>query len=253
MHSVKRRTIIQLLPVLLNSLISSDVGSATAAYEQGPATFALMFTRWMDGNSWSHPTMTGLATACMGGRGWLHSSQISGFRHAQTKNPGPRTFVAIERLNFYVHRYQIERKLIPGTDSSNNYNQATAITEDGQAPSLGWWLEVFCGYRQPVDMELSGIFIPADKVSDYSRALGRMLRDLMIENDLDVIDDLSKTLYRYYPTREANRTEALAALILGKGTYTQEDFLLELPGLTQLSAALKGPTTEDELLEVLKG
>ena len=102
-------------------------------------------------------------------------------------------------------------------------------------------------------MELSGIFIPADKVSDYSRALGRMLRDLMIENDLDVIDDLSKTLYRYYPTREANRTEALAALILGKGTYTQEDFLLELPGLTQLSAALKGPTTEDELLEVLKG
>jgi hypothetical protein len=243
----------QSLPMLVNSLISSDTGSAVTAYERGPATFALMFTRWMDGNSWSHPIMTSLATACMGGgKGWLHSSQISGFRHAQTKNPGPRTFVAIERLNYYVHRYQTEHKLLPGTNSSNNYNTATSITEGGEAPPLGWWLEVFCGYRRPVDMELSGVFIPVDKVEEYSRALGRMLRDLMIENDLDVIDDLSRTLHRHYPTREAERTEAVAELILGRSTYTHEDFLLELPALTQLSAALKGPTTEDALLEALK-
>ena len=60
-------------------------------YAKGRRTFSLLFSRWMDTNEWSH--------ACMGGVRWLHSSQISGLRHNGLENPGPRTFIALERLN----------------------------------------------------------------------------------------------------------------------------------------------------------
>ena len=57
-------------------------------YEKGLHTFSILFTRWMDSNDWSHPIMVSLAKGAMGGTGWLHSSQISGLRHAKLRSPG---------------------------------------------------------------------------------------------------------------------------------------------------------------------
>lgn len=234
-------------------LISEEPGSAVTAYSSGPRTFSLLFTRWMDGNEWSHPIMTSLATAANGGKNWLHSSQISGFRHASTTNPGPRTFVAIERLNFYVHRYQTQQQLIPGTKSSNNYNYATAITEGGAPPPLGWWFEIFCGYRRPLELDLSTPFIPPDRAEDYSAALGRLIRDLLVAQQYDLVDDLDRLIHRHYPTHEDARVAAFAGMVLGKHAYTADQLLLELPSMTRFTAALEGPATEDDLLNAMKG
>lgn len=210
-----------------------------------------MFSRWMDGNGWSHPTMTQLAAACLGGQGWLHSSQISGLRHAQTKNPGPRTFIAIERLNYFVWRYAESKKLLPNTDSSNNYRDATPILENGQPPSVGWFFEVFCGYRVPTDIVLDTVFIPPDKVDEYCSQLGRLLRKLLAQQNFDLIDDLSVVLHRFYPTHEAQRTGRVEALIRGESRLTQVELQAELLSLSKLTGALGGPATEEELLEAL--
>ena len=59
-----------------------------AAYAEGNHVVARLFSRWMDGKGWSHPTVTRLAKAAPGGKeGWLHSSQIASQRHGETRNP----------------------------------------------------------------------------------------------------------------------------------------------------------------------
>ena len=81
---------------------------ARAKYDQGVRNFALLFTRWMDLNGWSHPVMVALAKSALDGTSWLHSSQISGLRHGKLVSPGPRTFKAIQVLNYYLWLYKTE-------------------------------------------------------------------------------------------------------------------------------------------------
>lgn len=234
------------------SLLSDEPGSAVPAYYSGVKVFARLFSRWMDSNGWSHPVMTSLAACCMDGKGWLHSSQIAGLRHAQTKNPGPRTFVAIERLNYYLWLYTTEKKLLPNTESSRHYVEATPITEDGQPPSLGWFIEVFCGYRLPKDANVDSVFISPDKVQDYCLQLGRLLRRLITQKGFDLLEDRNIVIYRYYPTHEEERVARVEQLIMGEGLLTQEELQAELLSLSKLTGALGGPATEDDLLAALQ-
>lgn len=222
-----------------------------AAYGTGPQVFAQLFKLWMDSNGWSHPVMARLATACMGGQGWLHSSQISSFRRAATSNPGPRTFIGVERLNFYVWRYQKEKLLIPGTESSNDYANARPITENGQLPPLGWFFEVFCGYRVPSDYDLNAVFISEDDALEYSRALGRLIRKMMMDKGLDPVEDISVLLHRSYPIRDKQRTEQMDQLIRGMTTFSPEDLQVSLPAITKLVSDLGGPDEQELLLDLL--
>lgn len=232
--------------------LGEELSSASEAYDQGRQVFARLFTRWMDGNSWSHPVMTRLARGCTGGsEGWLHSSQIANLRHADTRNPGPRTFVAIERLNYYVWRYQNERKLIPGTESSNEYQTAVPILADDQPPGLGWFFEVFCGYRVP-DSVLDPIKVPPDQAIRMSRALGRLLRRLMMDRGMDPVEDLSSVLSRY-TTQESTSLERIRRVTLLTQPLTADELEAELQNLTALVASLGGPcSTEDDLLSQLR-
>lgn len=231
---------------------SDEPGSAVEAFTHGAQVFGRMFARWMDGNSWSHPSMTALAKAAMGGEGWLHSSQISSLRHASTRNPGPRTFVAIERLNYYLWRYQEHHELIPGTKSSNDYKDATPITEDGQPPTLGWFVEVFCGYRMPKDFDMEICQINPERVERYCRQLGRLLRQLMMSGGLDLVEDLGGVLYQHYPTQEKATLDAVRRIVLGGESWEAAELERELPNLAALTRGLGGPATPDELLVELQ-
>jgi len=104
----------------------------------------------MGRNQWSHPVMVALARQVCG-NSWLHNSQISGLRHAGLTSPGPRQFIALEQLNKAINKYQLTSKTIPGTDSSRTYKNTQPIIEAGatESPPLGWFIEVFCGCREP--------------------------------------------------------------------------------------------------------
>jgi hypothetical protein len=229
-------------------------GSAIPAYDEGRAVFARMFTRWMDGNGWSHPVMTKLARGCMGGeQGWLHSSQIASLRAGDSRNPGPRTFVAIERLNYYLYRYVTDRELLPLSTSSNDYREAAPILEADKPPGLGWFVEVFAGYRTPRDFDLALVKIPPDQGERCARQLGRLLRRLFTENGHDVVEDVSSVLYAHYPTKERANLDLVRHLIQGFTTVDTTQLEAEMANLAALVTALRRePTTEDDLLRQIR-
>lgn len=217
--------------------------------ESGIKTFAALFSRLMDMNEFSHPTMVKLAHGCMYGVSWLHSSQISGLRHGKLISPGPRTFVAIQTLNFYLHRYVTEKKLLPGTNSSNDYRNAYAITEGGEAPSVGWWVEIFCGLRKPTDIDLYSKELSASQAKEKSHKWAKLMRELMMTNKIDIISDLDSTLRAHYPARDAERLIKIKAVLTKGETWTSDEFALELPAITAFSASLGGPDEEEAFVE----
>lgn len=222
---------------------------ARLAYEQGIKNFALLFTRWMDLNGWSHPVMVSLAKSCLDGVSWLHSSQISGLRHGKLISPGPRTFKAVETLNRCLWVYREERKLLPNTDSSNHYRDPFVITENGKPPELGWWMEVFVGDRMPSDLDLhQHTFTPEVAVS-ISKGYGKLIRKLMVLNDYDPISDFDEVIREYYPAKDFDRVQKVTKILFNQDSWTPEELVNEMPALVTLSAALDGPTNDEKLIE----
>lgn len=216
--------------------------------KSGINTFAATFSRLMDLNEFSHPTMVKLTASCMSGVSWLHSSQISGLRHGKLISPGPRTFVAIQQLNFYLNRYINEKKLLPGTDSSHDYRHPYAITENGEPPSVGWWIEVFCGIRVPRDIDLYSKKLSESQAKAQSTKWAKLMRELMMTNKIDIISDLDSTLRAHYPARDAERLAKIKQVLMQGETWSADEFALELPAIAAFSAALGGPDEESVFL-----
>lgn len=222
-------------------------------FSDGVVTFSLLFTRWMDTNEWSHPVMTSLAKASMDGVSWLHSSQISGLRHAKLFSPGPRTFFAIERLNFFLHRYSTTKALIPNTSSSQQYKKAYAITENGSPPPLGWWVEVFCGHRVPTEIDLKRHYFTSIQATTYSKQWGSIIRKLMMDKQMDIITELDTVVREHYPAKDVDRLDKVLNVIHNRDVWTPDELANEIPAITRLTQGLGGPSTENELLSYLKG
>lgn len=225
--------------------------SDTAAkdkYEQGIRNFALLFTRWMDLNGWSHPVMVALAKAALDGTSWLHSSQISGLRHGKLLSPGPRTFKAIQILNYYLWIYKEKQKLIPNTESSNNYQDPYVITENGHPPDLGWWMEVFVGDRLPADLDLNEHSFTPETASNFSKSYGKLIRKLMVLNDYDPISDFDTVIREHYPAKDTERVQTLTEILYNEVQWNPEQLVNEIPALVTLSAALDGPKSDKDLL-----
>lgn len=223
-----------------------------AKFERGLEVFSLLFTRWMDTNGWSHPVMVNLTKSCMGGVSWLHSSQISGLRHGKLRSPGPRTFIAIERLNYYIWRYSTQKKLLPNSASSNFYANAYAITENGKPPEIGWWVEVFCGTRVPTDIELHQRLYTEDQAGEMSTNWARQCRRLLAQKGYDLIEDLASAVRRHYPVRDAARVSKALDVVANKDHWTAHELINELPALVAMFEDLGTNLTEDELIKAIK-
>lgn len=237
------------------STVTLGEESLRRRFDTGTQNFSRLFTKWMDTNGWSHPIMVSLATACLelpNGKGWLHSSQISGLRHAKLVSPGPRTFLAIERLNTYLYRYAMTKALLPGTTSSKHYSEPFVVTEDGAPPPLGWWVEVFCGVRVPKDVDVVSHFISERDAAVITANWAKLMRRLLIVEGLDLVDDLGKLIREHYPIGDVARIGRIASVIQGQLRLTPEEFLYELPAITAFTGALGGPSTEEELLEAIR-
>lgn len=219
-----------------------------AQFDRGVETFSRLFVRWMDSNGWSHPTIVALAKASLNGAGWLHSSQVSGLRHGRLKSPGPRTFVAIERLNFFLHRYKTEKLLIPNTSSSNGYQDPELLLdENGNPPSVGWLVEVFCGTRQPPGLSSTEFFFTPDQAEQFSANFGKLARRLLAINSLDIVTDLDVAIHRHYGPGDAVRVEKLKQVLLARGAWSPTELDAEMPALTRFTQALGGPDDEKTL------
>lgn len=221
---------------------------ARTKYDRGIRNFALLFTRWMDLNGWSHPQMVALAKASLDGASWLHSSQISGLRNAKLISPGPRTFKGIQQLNAALWDYKTAKRLIPGTTSSNSYQDPYVITEDGLPPSLGWWMEVFVGDRLPKDVDLEQHSFTPSAAEEISSNYGKLVRKLMVLSDFDPISDFDLVVRQHYPAKDTERVKKVLDVLWNREFWTPEELVMEMPALVTLSEALSGPDSEKELL-----
>ena len=203
----------------------------------------------MDLNGWSHPVMVSLAKSCLDGTSWLHSSQISGLRHGKLTSPGPRTFKAVQVLNYYLWRYKEERKLLPNTESSNHYREPYVITENGKPPELGWWMEVFVGDRMPADLDLNQHTFTPEVAESISKGYGKLIRKLMVLKDYDPIGDFDEVIREHYPAKDFDRVQKVTKILFNQDSWSPEELVNEIPALVTLSSALDGPTNDDELLE----
>lgn len=223
-------------------------------FDTGRRLFGRLIATWMAQNDWSHPVMIKLASGCLqlpSQKGWLHSSQIAGLRHATLGAPGPRCFVGIERLNYFLHRYKTQGALLPGTNSSNDYANPYVITENDQPPPLGWWIEVFCGYRTPKDVDLDTVRFTDATASKFSQAWAGYIRQLLINKKYDIISDLPKVVDRFYPAKGLTRIKKLQDVIYSRDTWTPEELAVEIPTITEFGAALGGAVSEQDLFKIL--
>jgi hypothetical protein len=229
-------------------MASPDPLTPVQNFEVGLNTFSVLFTRWMDSNGWSHPVMTALAKAALGNTGWLHSSQISALRHGTLRSPGPRTFIAIERLNYYLWRYREEKLLIPNTPHSRAYSDPYPITEDGLPPPVGWWVEVFCGTRVPKDFQESIRIFSASQVENFSTNWSKQMRSLMMAQGIDIVDELDAVVRKYYPAGDNERVSKLKDVLTRRAVWSPDEFVYEIPALVAMTAELDGEMTEEQFL-----
>ena len=223
------------------------------SYRAGNQNFSVLFSRWMDGNEWSHPIVVSLAKGVCGGASWLHSSQISGIRQGKSQSPGPRQFVAIERLNRALYTYVHEKTLIPGSSSSNNYKEARPIVLDnGECPDLGWFVSVFCGLEElPASFTSPETSFTTRSAESFTKKYAKLVRQLMVQKELDLIYDLDHCLYQSYPARDEARLLRIRTVLTSKEVWTPEELSKELTALASFTAALGGPSSESELLSAL--
>lgn len=205
-------------------------------------------------NNWSHPVMIKLGAGCLqlSGKAWLHSSQIAGLRHAKLSNPGPRAFVGIERLNYYLYRYRDEKLLLPGSRSANDYADAQPILENGLPPELGWWVEIFCGYRVPKDLDLDAPHFSEANATKISQEWGKLARRLLTTKGYDIVTDLNRACENHYLVQSQTRLRKFKDVLFNKEAWTAEELQIELPTLTQFSASLGGPASEEDLFKTLQ-
>lgn len=232
----------------------SDQQDLVEAYSQGNKNFAILFSRWMDGNDWSHPVVVSLAKGACGGASWFHSSQISGIRQGKSQSPGPRQFIAIERLNRALYNYRNGGSLIPGTDSSNHYSEAQPIlTDEGECPDLGWFVGLFSGVVDlPAKYKGPNTVFSKQAATDFSRKYARLIRKLFVLKDLDLIENLDLTLLQHYPARDKDRLTKIKNVLTSPAVWSPDELAIELVALIALSKALDGPADEHQLFEELR-
>ena len=232
----------------------STTRDLVAAYTEGNKNFAVLFSRWMDGNEWSHPIVVNLAKGVCDGASWFHSSQISGIRQGKSQSPGPRQFIAIWKLNKALYDYKHGGPLIPGSTSSNNYKDADPVVlDDGSCPDLGWWVSCFSGIVPlPKRYKSERIVFNPKRAETFSHNYARLIRKLFVQQDLDLIENLDMTVFQHYPAKDKDRVAFLKTVLTSKSSWSPDELQTELVALTSLSNALGGPSTEEDLIEFLR-
>jgi len=221
--------------------------------ETGKLNFSRWFTRVMDNNGWSHPTLVALTKACTGSQAFLHSSQIAGLRAARLKSPGPRAFAALEYLWLRIDEYQKVGKASDGV----TFGSLTAFVQDaeimrdpqGNPATLGFMIEVFAGLIEvPIDLNI--IEFSETHAKLISENAGRLIRRMMVQERWDLIDDIHRITSKWSADPEV-RTKA-QAIIVGQSVWFAEELNDRLREMSKmLERVFKYSRTPPELRDEL--
>ena len=228
-----------------------DGAELEAAMDAGQIAFSRWFSWWMDINGYSHPQLVALCKVCTGGNAWMHSSTIAGLRNARTKNPGPRSFVALEYCNRAIDAAQKGEFITNFGTLTPLIMTATVMRDQDDNPATaGYMIEVFTGLR-PVPFNLPSLLISPDDAILISQKAARLIRRLMVVSDLDPIEDAQETGGKFPGNPQQKQT--VVDLIRGNAVWSPGDVEEQVGKLTKFVAAQFGYVrTPAELMEELK-
>jgi len=221
-------------------------------FENGVEHFQMVFKVWMDRNKFSHPGMAKLAKSNLNGASWLHSSQISGLRHSKLKSPGPKVFAAISHLNRALHEFKTDKKLIPGTGSSNEYFEPFCLLlEDGSVPASSWWYSLFIGETVCETIDFSIPLIDPSEANNISRRIYKLINSLASNSQSDVLAVLDSycLAQNIDPSGE---TGTILDKFLSSGSIPVLDLPTNLKYIAGIVGILGGPDTTAKLLELVE-
>jgi hypothetical protein len=131
---------------------------------------------------WTQPQLLKLADSVLGGR-YLHSSQISGFATGKLREPSPKVFVAVGRLNQAIANGEL------GEVHKDLWVEKEFLADkDGNPLDAVGCFRAFTG---ELDLGLGDIrLIPEDQLEDANKRLGRFVRTKLSSIGIDFIEDL---------------------------------------------------------------
>jgi hypothetical protein len=229
-----------------------DRSELEEAMDQGAIDFSRWFSRIMDGNGWSHPTLVGLCKAVAGDKAFLHSSQIAGLRAARLKSPGPRSFAALEYLWRAIDQYQKGKAGITFGGLAPLVDKAEIMRDpDGQPATLGYMVEVFTGLL-PVPIDLAAVDFNENQAKIISDNAGRLIRRMMVHNKWDLIDDIHRVADKF--STETELRAEFRNVIVGQAAWSSDDLQARLTDLAKLLGKVfeyrrTVPELADELLK----
>ena len=173
--------------------------------EEGRRQWTIAWRRFA--RQWTQPQLLKLADVVMGGR-YLHSSQISGFATGKLREPGPKVFVTIGRLN-----QALAKKEISPEQRELWQDKRYLVDKDGNALDAVGCFRAFTG-------ELDLGFhkwraIPEGGIEAANRRLGRFTRSQLANVGVDFIEDLPELI--------ASSSDLVRSVLLGD-TVDSDDF-----------------------------
>lgn len=223
-----------------------------ARFENGVTHFQMVFKFFMDRNGFSHPALANFVKLNLNGASWLHSSQISGLRHAKLKSPGPKVFAAISHLNAALHDYKEHKRLIPGTGSSHGYHDPFVILlDDGSVPNPGWWYSLFIGDVTCDTIDFCVPTIDLNEASNVSRRVYRLIKSLAEKSDADLFEEFSKFAHKN-GIDEGGDTGRILDKFISSGFISPADLATNFKFIAGICGQLGGPATSAELLELVE-
>jgi hypothetical protein len=150
--------------------------------EAGRRQWTLAWRRFA--KQWTQPQLLKLADAVMGGR-YLHSSQISGFATGKLREPAPKVFVVIGRLNLAL----ANDELPPDVRELGEGKQVLKDKDRKPLDSVG----CFRAFTGQIDLGLGTprIFTEGE-LTEANIRLGRLLRSELQRIGVNFIDELPK-------------------------------------------------------------
>jgi len=209
---------------ILSSTIDLGYENISELFDDGQANFAVWFARMMDANGWSHPRLVAMAASCSNGQAWVHGSQVNSLRKRELKSPGPRSFAVLAYLFAVIDAYQKETmdEFMPDMSEHKKWIQSAVILRDDedQPASIGYMLEVFCGWRLPPANSKQRDFTD-EQAAKITKAAGKKVRRLMAAKNMDLIDDMPRLKRNFSNDKEAQ--QLFSQVVIGQAEWSNDD------------------------------
>jgi hypothetical protein len=229
------------------SNVSAKPELGLTRYDEGRAAFARMLDAWLKASGLPLMTWCRVAEAALGASK-LHPSQLSQLRNGLVANLSLLPFDALAAVN--EARCLIE----DGRRSRVTGALREALLEIpplryGQEPaSFADLACVYIGLQEPP--EVPGWHVaPKLTASEISDALGRVIRRVINERGIDLLDGLSELL-RGYPSKDVARLNMLRMVAFGMAQYDESQAEDEVVAVCQALNAMTGE--EWTLLRILQ-